>query len=85
MSKTIAIPVGKTNFNRYKFGTHTLQQVLELEGVHIDKYSREHPTVTDSDSGDSVLISRVELRQKSAPVTRKRVTIKPVEIVSNGS
>lgn len=56
----VAIPVSRTNYNRYKYRTHSLEKVLELEG----KETLKDGWIANPINGEPVALDAIELVPK---------------------
>lgn len=70
----VAIPVSKTNYNRVKAQTHTLEKVLRLEGLEVWDGHVPNPI-----NNEPVRFDQIELYPKKRVIAVSPVEEKPAE------
>lgn len=76
MAKKVVIPVSKTNYNRAKFQTHSLEKVLRLAGYNVFLHESVL-CVANPVSGDPVPLTKIELYPKKDAAVPKPAEVKP--------
>jgi hypothetical protein len=72
-AKVVVVPVSKSNFNRVKFKTSTLEQVLKNEGYTLDY--RSNPPMLDN--GEELIpLNRLELEVKPRNTAIRKISDK---------
>jgi len=70
MKKKVAIPVSKTNYNRFKFRTHLLEKVLRLAGYRVFD-DDSVACVENPVNKESVPLGEIELYPKKIAIVPK--------------